>query len=305
MKGVLPTFERMFEAKNNARKKPAFEANDRALLLYRWPEQAEEEAWQGEIPRGLIQFYFCLQGALTFSYHGGRYEQQLKSGRTFLMYNPGQNLQLELRSTAGTQCLMLFITVERLHQLFIDDSSELAFLNNENINKKFYVEKAFSPLQSMVLNQFFNENLIPSNQRLYFQGKILELLSLFFNQEESANEENCPFLLDEANVEKIRLAKRIVIERMTDPPALKDLAREVGLNEYQLKAGFKNIYGSPVFQFLTDYKMEHARKLLDTQEYKVNEVGFMVGYSNPSHFIAAFKKKFGTTPKKYSMALQA
>ena len=92
---------------------------------------------------------------------------------------------------------------------------------------------------------------------------------------------------------------------MANPPQLKELAREVGLNEYQLKAGFKNIYGSPVFQFLTDYKMEHARKLLDSGTYKVNEVGFMVGYSNSSHFIAAFKRKFGITPKKYSMALQS
>jgi len=34
----------------------------------------------------------------------------------------------------------------------------------------------------------------------------------------------------------------------------------------------------------------------------VNEVAFDIGYTNPSHFIAAFKKKFGTTPRKYKVA---
>ncbi len=44
---------------------------------------------------------------------------------------------------------------------------------------------------------------------------------------------------------------------------------------------------------------------LDSGEYNVNEVGLKVGYSTSSHFIAAFKKKFGTTPKKYLMSLSS
>jgi AraC-like DNA-binding protein len=52
--------------------------------------------------------------------------------------------------------------------------------------------------------------------------------------------------------------------------------------------------------------MEYARKMLESNQYNVNEVGLKVGYSTSSHFIASFKKKFGTTPKKYltSQALQ-
>ena len=63
--------------------------------------------------------------------------------------------------------------------------------------------------------------------------------------------------------------------------------------------GFKQIYGDTVYGFLFDYKMEYARRLLDSGSYNVNEVGLKIGYSTASHFIAAFKKKFGTTPKKY------
>ena len=49
--------------------------------------------------------------------------------------------------------------------------------------------------------------------------------------------------------------------------------------------------------------MEYARKMLETGQHNVNEVGLKVGYSTASHFISAFKKKYGTTPKKYLMSL--
>ena len=102
---------------------------------------------------------------------------------------------------------------------------------------------------------------------------------------------------------KIRKAKDIVIERMAEPPGLQELADEIGLSLKKLKEGFKQIYGDSVFNFLFHYKMEYARRLLETNTYNVNEVGLKVGYSTSSHFIAAFKKKFGITPKKYVQSL--
>ena len=90
---------------------------------------------------------------------------------------------------------------------------------------------------------------------------------------------------------------------MAEPPSLQELSDEIGLSLKKLKEGFKEIYGETVFGFHFDYKMDYARKLLETGQHNVNEVGLRVGYSTASHFIAAFKKKFGTTPKKYIMSL--
>jgi AraC-like DNA-binding protein len=86
---------------------------------------------------------------------------------------------------------------------------------------------------------------------------------------------------------------------MIDPPSLKELADYVKLPLQHLKDGFRQIYGETVFTFLFNYKMEFSRKLLATKKYNITEVSFEVGYSTPSHFIAAFKKKYGATPKKY------
>jgi AraC-like DNA-binding protein len=103
-------------------------------------------------------------------------------------------------------------------------------------------------------------------------------------------------------VAKLKKAKDIIIANMAEPPSLQELADTIVLSLKKLKEGFKQIYGDTVYSFLFDYKMEVARKLLESGDHNVNEVGLRVGYSTSSHFIAAFKKKFGTTPKKYITA---
>ena len=152
---------------------------------------------------------------------------------------------------------------------------------------------------AVVIIQILNFNLHPSVKKIYLKGKAYELMGLYFNRPEEADVEQCPFLIDEDNVRRIRKAKDIMIQRMAEPPSLQELANEIGLSLKKLKEGFKEVYGDTVFGFLFDYKMDFARKLLETGQHNVNEVGLKVGYSTASHFIAAFKKKFGTTPKKY------
>ena len=92
---------------------------------------------------------------------------------------------------------------------------------------------------------------------------------------------------------------------MNEPPTLEHLAKTIDLPLKRLKEGFKQLYGDSVYGFLFQHKMEFARKLLLSNRYSVGEIGLRVGYSTPSHFIAAFKKKYGTTPKKYLSELQA
>jgi len=125
---------------------------------------------------------------------------------------------------------------------------------------------------------------------------------LYFSKN-NKDQQSCPFLENEANVEKIKNAKQLVINNMDEPPSLQEIANEVGLSISKLKEGFKHIYGESVFNFLLDYKLEFARKQLLSKKYNVSEISLQVGYSTASHFIAAFKKKYGTTPKQYVMSI--
>ena len=256
-----------------------------------------------QIRQGLIQFHFGIKGKAKFIFNQGSYALDLKEEKALLLYNPQKELPLHLELAPNSWVISVIVSIKKFHALFSAEADYIPFLSVENKDKKYYTESDISPSMAIVLSQLFHYNLHPSIKNLYYKGKGYELLSLYFNRSEDPNAEQCPFLIDEENVMKIRKAKDLVIANMAEPPGLQELADQVGLNLKKLKMGFKQIYGDTVYGFLFDYKMDYARKLLDSGSYNVNEVGLKIGYSTGSHFIAAFKKKFATTPKKYLMSI--
>jgi AraC-type DNA-binding domain-containing proteins len=249
------------------------------------------------IRKNIIHFYFCLGGSATFQF-GPHYSREIQKQFNYFFYNPEKDLPFTLQLQPGTKVIILTISLGSLHKLFVNDA--LPILNPENVNRKFYDEREIPPHLHIVLNQILNVNLSESAAKLYYHSKALELLSLYFSSKKQ-DRETCPFLNDEETVRKIKNAKEHLLKHMDAPPALKELAKIAGLNEYQLKVGFKEIYGNTVFGFLLEHRMDQSRVLLDTGKFQVNEVAYQIGYTNPSHFIAAFKKKFAVTPKKYLM----
>lgn len=256
-----------------------------------------------EINKRYIQFHFCLKGNGKFLFNDGNYALEVSEENSLLLYNTQLDLPLNLSLTPGSWMVSVVMTIRKFHSLFSDEASYIPFLDGENREKKYYAQEPVSPAIAVVLSQMISYNLHPTIKKLYIKGKVYELISLYFNKNKDADVEQCPFLVDEDNVKRIRRAKEIVIANMTEPPSLTDLAKEVGLSLKRLKEGFKQIYGDSVYSFLFDYKMEYARRLLDSGQYNVNEIGLRIGYSTSSHFIAAFRKKYGTTPKKYMKEL--
>ncbi len=106
----------------------------------------------------------------------------------------------------------------------------------------------------------------------------------------------CKFLHNEADREKITMAREILIQHIGDPLTIKELSRKVAINECYLKKGFKEMFGTTIFDFYQNQRMEHARYLLYEKGLSVSEVSAMLGYSSISHFSTAFKKHTGIKP---------
>ena len=251
------------------------------------------------IDSSFIQFHFCLKGNAQFCFNNNSYTLDIPEENTLLLYNPQRDLPIHMVAGPKTWVLSVLISIKKFHGLFSHEANYISFLKDDNKLKKYYKDGYISPSMAIVLNQIINYNLNTNLRELYCKAKVYELLSLYFNRGEDVNVEQCPFLADESNVKKIKAAKDIVIQRISEPPTLVELSSEIDLSLKKLKEGFKQIYGTTVYGFLFDYKMELARKLLESGAHNVNEVGLKVGYSTASHFIAAFKKHYGTTPKKY------
>ncbi|WP_299383234.1 AraC family transcriptional regulator [uncultured Lacinutrix sp.] len=274
-------------------------ADDGVFILTHQNDTQEVKVIEREIDSSFIQFHFCIKGESQFLFNKGSYTLNVAEETSLLLYNPERDLPIHLEVKPNSWLVSVLISIKQFHGLFSQEADYITFLSEDNRDKKYYKDGKISPSMAIALNQLVNYNLNHSVKNIYFKAKAYEVLSLYFNRSEDADIDQCPFLVDESNVLKIRKAKDIVISRMAEPPGLQELADEIGLTLKKLKEGFKQIYGDSVFSFLLDYKMEFARKLLESGAHNVNEVGLKVGYSTSSHFIAAFKKKYGTTPKKY------
>lgn len=106
----------------------------------------------------------------------------------------------------------------------------------------------------------------------------------------------CKFLSNEADREKIIMAREILLKHIGEPITIKALSRKVAINECYLKKGFKEIFGTTIFDFYQGQRMEHAKYLLYDKGLSVTEVSMLLGYSSISHFSTAFKKHTGIKP---------
>lgn len=273
---------------------------DKDLILYKFSNlDNSNRKISYDTSKKFIQFHFQIKGASKFVYHDGRYTLPLKYEFSLLLYNPLIDLPVEVEFNSGSKLISILISIDKLHRLFSNDYQTLPFLSEKNINNKFYQENQLNPSMLAVLNQLYNSNIGDNVKSLYMKGKIFELLSIYFNKSDNPNLDLCPFLSDDNNLKKIKKAKEILIERMSEPPTLEKLSNEVEISLKNLKEGFKKVYGNTVFGYLYEHKMNVASQLLTSKNYNVNEVALYLGYSTSSHFINAFKNKFGTTPKKY------
>ncbi len=252
-----------------------------------------------------IQLHFVLKGGLRFSFNENTYFLEAKEDQTLLLFNSQKALPISAELEKDTQWLCLVLSIDGLHALFSEHAKIIPFLNTETQETKFYSQGELSPAMAIVVSQLIENRLHTALKNIYNKGKVYELISLYFNKTEDTDLEQCPYLADDQNIRKIRQAKEIIVAEMNEPPTLEHLAKTIDLPLKRLKEGFKQLYGDSVYGFLFQHKMEFARKLLLSNKYSVGEIGLRVGYSTPSHFIAAFKKKYGTTPKKYLSELQA
>ncbi|WP_454046139.1 helix-turn-helix transcriptional regulator [Chryseobacterium sp. Marseille-Q8038] len=133
-------------------------------------------------------------------------------------------------------------------------------------------------------------------KRIYLEAKVSELLLL--QLEHFFDRGSFPSSLQKRDIEKMYDVRDYIVNNLNADSSLNDLAHLVGTNEFTLKKGFKEIFGTTVFGFWNDLKMEQAKKLLLDSHLNISEISDHIGYKNPRHFSAAFKRKFNILPSQ-------
>jgi len=260
----------------------------------------ETQLFKEKLTTNYIQLFFCMNGNCKVAINMEHCAIPFNSGGSSMVYFKDETMDVLFNLPPKSELIGILISIEYFHSLFTIEGNFLFNFSSFNTGKPIIEPKETSPSISLILNQLTTKQINKSLRSVYIKGKVYELLSYYFSTESETETEHCPYIASEETISKIKRAKEIIIEDMNNPPSLADLAKKVGLNIKKLKTDFKEFYGVPVFTFLLNYKMERAKKLLLEQQLNVNEIALNLGYSTSSHFIAAFKRKFGITPKQFA-----
>ena len=108
---------------------------------------------------------------------------------------------------------------------------------------------------------------------------------------------------DEVLLERIQL---ILDEKITDPGfSVENFSKEVGMSRMQLHRKLKALTGLSATEFIRSQRLKLATDLLKQKDVNISEVGYMVGFNDPSYFSKCFKDAYGHSPTAYLETLSS
>ncbi|MEM7715117.1 MAG: AraC family transcriptional regulator, partial [Cyanobacteria bacterium P01_A01_bin.68] len=244
---------------------------------------------------------------LSFSILGKNINENVQSGQNALLLCEDSSERDWIEFQAQKRIFKLDIHIEyQLFKSYMSNQMDLlpASLRDaieKSDNRELHYRQINSTTSQMqtVLRQIINCPYQALTKQLYLEGKVLELMALRLDDLQDTKPLNSNTNLKPEQIDSIHQARDIIINNFSNPPSLLTLARQVNLNDCTLKKGFQQIFGTTVFGYLHDYRMERAKELL-LEANTVNKVARTVGYSSYSAFMTAFRKKFGVNPSLYS-----
>jgi len=163
----------------------------------------------------------------------------------------------------------------------------------------FFHKSIITPSMHLVLGQILACTYQDGLKRLYLEAKCMELIVLRLEQVFGENRESKKIHLNCGDIQRIHEARDFLILHSADPPTLQEIALAAGINSNKLKYGFKQIFGTTVFGFIRNLRLEQARVLLQGGNVSVTEVTLQVGYGSLSHFARLFKQTYGLSPHAF------
>ncbi len=161
--------------------------------------------------------------------------------------------------------------------------------------------KPISSRLHLIIEEIINCNYEGGIKKAYLESKINEILTMFFDglkNKKTPREQE----LTKDDYSRILHAECLVKKNLKDPPTISELSQLTGINQFKLKQHFKLVFGMPIFSYLTELRMAKAKKLIVEDGFTVAEAAYEIGYKNPQHFTAAFKRRYHYLPSALKKA---
>lgn len=218
-----------------------------------------------------------------------------------IIIEPAGQQPAEAVFAGRTNSVQVYLHRDALKLLYAGGEHELppvlqAFLAGD-LRRTVARRLALSPSMLRCLEDLQSCALHERGRRLFIQSKAIELLCFAFEalaQEDGVESPDASAL----TMRGVRKAQLVLMENYVTPPSLDDLAHQVGLSRSRLCAGFRQIVGQTVFDYVTDLRMQHALAMLSLRDASITQIAHAVGFSHLSSFSVAVQRRFGTSPSK-------
>ncbi len=266
------------------RRFPQWSSEDAGMMIYHY--KAEEPA------DNRLELRFCVAGNIYCSKKEGYECGSCRQGQTKKCGGREETIDT-LRFSFLSEHLQQFIKSNRASGFA---NEVLAFRHPKAFTRVLPIcSRTRMTIESLLNNNNYADNL--ENIFINAQTQMLLLYSLECMLGEKEEEVfTCKFLANEIDREKILKARELLLQHIGEPITIRDLSRKVAINECYLKKGFKEMFGTTIFDYYQSQRMEHAKYLLYEKGLSVTDVSLMLGYSSISHFSTAFKKQTGLKP---------
>ena len=262
---------------------PQWNMEDMGMMVYHYKKNEPRENY--------LELRFCIAGNI----YCRQKDTECDSCKLNASRNCGErNESVDVLSFRFSPVhLSQFVKPRRLSNTLTDNI--LDFTHQSSFSKTL----SLCSRSRMVLEGLLNNTHKDSMENIYINAQ-MQMLLLYSLEcmlgEKETDGFQCKFLANEADREKIIKSREVLLQHIGEPLTIKELSRKVAINECYLKKGFKEMFGTTIFDFYQSQRMEHARYLLYEKGLSVTDVSVMLGYSSISHFSTAFKKHTGLKP---------
>ena len=259
---------------------------------------------QGVSSEDYIQMLFCLNDGVSWNIAGSREGACLAKGESCIYRGHGKMESLCYAQNSDFYFKNIKIPVpyfKRLLQDYLEDGEITVYEKKlltgiSKVSITPYMEHIFAELQDFT---HYRGGL----GYLFLESKIHELLSVYLSEVlelRILSPEYC--CISKSERDCIIEAKRIIDSELAFAPSCEGLARQVQISVSKLSRGFSMMYGISVHAYVIEQRLERAAGLLLESNMNIGQIAVLVGYTKPSNFSAAFKKKYGVMPKDYREA---
>ena len=134
----------------------------------------------------------------------------------------------------------------------------------------------------------------PLGYELYLKGKLFEFFYILSNR--CRNEKNPRTA---KSLDKLRIVLKLVENSYMHKITIAEVADRIDFSESHFMRYFKENMGTSFVDYLRDYRLTMAARLLQVTDNTILTISEEVGFENLSYFNRAFKKKYGMTPREY------